>query len=528
MSPTHDPARDRAFLHRPSHDRSSGSIRASLIVRTGLAAIAGASLLLVGAAVPSHAAPSVQPGTYTGSDSDDNRPSLQVSADGKVVDFTITVFPSCAPEGVTATLGAPLPIADDGSFTADVTHNLDVDGQTVVAVSELEGEVTADGIAEGQYSFELPDHACGDMAYFWLRNEATRATEPPRPTGPVAVAPGTYRDGSGGTLTVVNGRITEFARSYSWFCGLSYAGIRPGTFESVAIGADGSFSAQQPDGAGGTDTLRGQFHHDGSVWGSVDHTNAGSFCAGGTGFTMNRPGGGSTVPPAPQQHGFFLNDSWTAKANHVFHYGRFADEVLMGDWDGDGDDTVLLRRGRQFFVNNALAGGNAEKVITYGRPDDVVVVGDFDGDGVDGIAVRRGAEYHVLNDMNRLSGPADQVVVYGRPGDQVVVGDWDGDGKDTFAVRRGAQYFVKNTIAPGAADAVVVYGRPADITLAGDWDGDGKDTFAVRRGSQYFVKNTIAPGKADREVTYGRAGDEVYVGDWDGDGEDSLGVRRAP
>ncbi|MPV36572.1 PKD domain-containing protein [Georgenia subflava] len=230
--------------------------------------------------------------------------------------------------------------------------------------------------------------------------------------------------------------------------------------------------------------------------------------------------------PTEPTYGFFLNDAWTTRANHVFMYGRPADAVLIGDWDGDGTDSITVRRGNVFYVNNAPRGGAAESVFVYGRPGDTVLVGDWDGDGVDTLAVRRGAQYHVKNDLS--SGPADQVVAYGRSGDQVVVGDWNNDGKDTFAVRRGAQYFVKNSIAPGNADQVVVYGRADDITLAGDWDGDGKDTFAVRRGATYYVKNSIAPGNADIELRYGRATDEVYVGDWNGDGRDTLGIRRLP
>jgi len=224
--------------------------------------------------------------------------------------------------------------------------------------------------------------------------------------------------------------------------------------------------------------------------------------------------------------GFFLNNSWDTTADHVFVYGRFTDEVLIGDWDGDGTDSITVRRGNVFHVSNEPRGGAAEHVFGYGRPGDVVLVGDWDGDGTDTLAVRRGAEYHVRNEL--AAGPADRVVVYGRAGDQVVVGDWDGDGEDTFAVRRGAEYHVKNAIAPGRADQVVVYGRPQDVTLAGDWDGDGRDTLAVRRGATYYVKNSIAPGTADLTLVYGRADDEVMVGDWDGDGEDTLGIRRHP
>ncbi|WP_454084909.1 hypothetical protein [Georgenia sp. Marseille-Q6866] len=490
-------------------------------LRAALAALAGAALLLAGAAGPAAAAPSAQAGTYTAAASDQNKPSLQVTGTGRVIDFRITVFPSCVDDdGVQVHVPGPVRIADDGRFSVEDTHRIAADGgEQVVAVSRLSGTVRPDGIAEGKYEFELRDHACSAMAYFWLRNESTTDREPPRPTGPVTVRQGTYSDGSGGQLTVSSDRrITSFSASYSWFCGLRYAGERLGLLHApVRVAADGSFSTRIPDAAGGTETLRGQFHHDGSVWGTIDYVNPGTMCAGSAGFTMQAPGGGG---PAT----FHLNNGWGPAAHSVFTYGRSADEVLVGDWDGNGTDTITLRRGNRFHVSNSQRGGEASTVLTYGRPGDVILVGDWNGDGVDTLAVRRGNEYHVKNRI--AGGDADHVVRYGRANDQVLVGDWDGDRRDTFAVRRGARYHVKNRIAGGDADQVIRYGRPGDIVLTGDWDGDRRDTFAVRRGAQYHVKNRIAGGDADLVRFYGRATDEVYVGDWNGDRRDTLGVRR--
>jgi len=226
---------------------------------------------------------------------------------------------------------------------------------------------------------------------------------------------------------------------------------------------------------------------------------------------------------APSDSGFFLNDSWDATADRTFMYGRMTDEVLVGDWDGDGTDTVMLRRGNVFHVSNRPRGGDAD-VIVYGRPGDVVLVGDWDGDGDDTLAVRRGKTYHVTNTLR--GGDADRVVTYGRTEDDVLVGDWDGNGTDTFAVRRGKTYHVTNTLRGGDADRVVTYGRAEDEVLVGDWDGDGDDTLAVRRGARYFVNNSLASGPADLTLFYGRADDEVLVGDWNGDRRDTLGVRR--
>jgi len=87
-------------------------------------------------------------------------------------------------------------------------------------------------------------------------------------------------------------------------------------------------------------------------------------------------------------------------------------------------------------VTNRLAGGDADRVVTYGRPGDDILVGDWDGDGRDTFAVRRGHTYYVKNRI--AGGDADHVVRYGRSGDTTLVGDWDGDGRDTFGVRRSS------------------------------------------------------------------------------------------
>ncbi len=227
------------------------------------------------------------------------------------------------------------------------------------------------------------------------------------------------------------------------------------------------------------------------------------------------------TPPAT---GFFISNSLGSEAETVFQYGRPTDEVLIGDWDGNGTDTIMVRRGARFHVANSLRAGDADYAFTYGRPGDVILIGDWNGDGRDSIAVRRGREYHIRND-NR-GGPAQTVLMYGRANDDILVGDWNGDNRDTLAVRRGKEYHVKNSLRGGDADAVIFYGRAGDDVIVGDWNGDRRDTFGVRRGREYHLKNSISGGDADIVVSYGRPTDEVLVGDWDGDGRDTLGLRR--
>ncbi|PYF96331.1 Multicopper oxidase with three cupredoxin domains (includes cell division protein FtsP and spore coat protein CotA) [Georgenia satyanarayanai] len=230
----------------------------------------------------------------------------------------------------------------------------------------------------------------------------------------------------------------------------------------------------------------------------------------------------AAVPPG---NTFHLADNDLRRTSHVLTYGRPGDEILVGDWDGDGTDTLAVRRGTTVHVSNSLTGGDADAVVTYGRPGDEILVGDWDGDGTDTLAVRRGGEYFLKDSIS--SGPADRVLRFGRATDTVVVGDWDGDGVDALAVRRGAHYLINTTMRSGPADTVVCYGRDADDVYVGDWDGSGEDALAVRRGARYHLAHQLRNGPADRSVAFGRPGDVTLVGDWDGDGTDSLAVRRS-
>ena len=222
--------------------------------------------------------------------------------------------------------------------------------------------------------------------------------------------------------------------------------------------------------------------------------------------------------------GYYLSDTFSGKATTEYSYGGAYDQVYVGDWDGNGTDTLAVRRGNQYHIRNSHTSGPADIVIHYGDTNDVVLVGDWNGDGTDTLAVRRGNQYHIKNSIS--SGTADQVVHYGDTYDTVLVGDWDGNRTDTLAVRRGGAYFIKNSMTSGFADVVVHYGDTNDTVLVGDWNGDRTDTLAVRRNATYYLKNSISSGTADAVIPYGDTTDTTLVGDWNGDGTDTLGVRR--
>lgn len=240
---------------------------------------------------------------------------------------------------------------------------------------------------------------------------------------------------------------------------------------------------------------------------------------------MNAFGNKEYVPDYPEGTGYYVSNSLKGgAADFSFGYGRAGDEAYAGDWNGDGKDSLTLRRGNMFYTKYSLTGGNADCAFSYGKNEDLVLPGDWDVDGKDTFAVRRGSTYYIKNSLE--GGIADKLFIYGRSEDQTYVGDWNGDGHDTFVVRRGNVFYFKNSLTGGNADTVITYGRDDDQVYVGDWDGDGKDSLAVRRGNTFYVKNTIASGVADEAFSYGKTSDTVLVGDWDGDGKDTFMVRR--
>ena len=42
--------------------------------------------------------------------------------------------------------------------------------------------------------------------------------------------------------------------------------------------------------------------------------------------------------------------------------------MLVGDWDGDGTDTLAVRRGNRYFVKNSIGTGVADYDFYYGNP----------------------------------------------------------------------------------------------------------------------------------------------------------------
>ena len=192
-----------------------------------------------------------------------------------------------------------------------------------------------------------------------------------------------------------------------------------------------------------------------------------------------------------------------------------AGEVVVGDWDGDGDDEVATADGNSWTLYNGAPGNPAASVrSTFWMPLGVPIGGDWDGDGIDTAAIFRDGEWVLGN------GGDFTTIDFGEPGDIPIAGDWDGDGNDDLGVRRGRTWILRP--GGGADNIQFVYGQASDAPLVGDWDGNGTDDVGVIRGETWIRRPSLGPGPEVPRIQYAPAGNAL-VGDWNGDGIDDPG-----
>jgi|GEM_PF-1518647 len=207
-----------------------------------------------------------------------------------------------------------------------------------------------------------------------------------------------------------------------------------------------------------------------------------------------------------------------------------ATDVLAGDWDGDGVDTLVLRKGNVYTFLGSNRTGAERTAVTFGTTTSIPVVGDFNGDGLDDLAVRAARNNNFSISYNHggaiPGGSPDKVITFGRPSDVPIAGDWDGDGTDSLGVQRGRHFLLRKTVSSGAANISFAYGRPGDTPIVGDFDGDGKDAISIVRVTTLHVNNSLRAGAAENRVVYGRVGDIRVAGDWFGKGFDSVAAIR--
>ncbi len=245
-----------------------------------------------------------------------------------------------------------------------------------------------------------------------------------------------------------------------------------------------------------------------------------------TDYVVVRPAGGAGSQLTWHNHlnatGPFSTREW----------GISGDQVIAGDYDGDGkDDEAVFRPSNATFyiIQSATLTGRIEQFGQTG--DNGRVVGDYDGDGRDDLALYRSgtpSQWFYKTSSSALF----TSVEWGQNGDFPAPGDYDGDGRNDFVVQRasgGNGVFFKRL--SGGTFANEQFGLSSDGVVPGDYDGDGKTDIAVfRTNAGLFVWDFEPSGTAGTTVvsdTWGVPGDLTVQGDYDGDGKTDYAVWRA-
>jgi hypothetical protein len=142
-------------------------------------------------------------------------------------------------------------------------------------------------------------------------------------------------------------------------------------------------------------------------------------------------GNGTTTVGVWGMGTFYLrNENTPGPAHVVVTFGLNVDQPVVGDWNGDGATSIGVYRpalslgGIAFYWRDTNTTGPADGVQAIGGEADSAIAGDWDGNGTDTIGLRRQWDFY-LADSNSTS-TASTVFGYGDL--TWVLRCWDGPG----------------------------------------------------------------------------------------------------
>jgi hypothetical protein len=191
---------------------------------------------------------------------------------------------------------------------------------------------------------------------------------------------------------------------------------------------------------------------------------------------------------------------WQFQRNDSFH---------VADFDGNGRDDLFVFNGTDWaipYVGMLRSSGSSFSVVNrydavmpswQMRPGDRHLVGDFDGDGREGLMVFNGREWSIpylgllrsdgssLAMSQRYDGsmPSWQM----RPGDRHLVGDFNGDGKDDLYVFNGSDWSI--------AYLGMLASNGSALSMTQRYDGSVPG-WQMRRNDQHFLADLKGNGRA--------------------------------
>lgn len=171
---------------------------------------------------------------------------------------------------------------------------------------------------------------------------------------------------------------------------------------------------------------------------------------------------------------FLKNTNVEGPADITFQFGSNTDRTpVAGNWDGVNGDSIGFYRGGTWILRNTNSTGAADATFNYGLSTDQEVVGDWDGNGTDTVGVFRSSTGHWFERNTNSAGGTDTEFAYGTTGDTPLAGDWNRDGVDTPAIYRSSAgtWHLRNFNSTGSGDISFSYGLSTDTALV--WSNGG-------------------------------------------------------
>jgi len=226
------------------------------------------------------------------------------------------------------------------------------------------------------------------------------------------------------------------------------------------------------------DPTQGMWH----LYDSVG-TETASFFYGNPGdypFMGDWDGDGVETPGLYRQtdgYVYLRNTNTVGIADIKFFFGNPGDVPIAGDFNNDGFDTVSIYRpsNQTFYIINKLGSndgglGAAETDYVFGNPGDKPFVGDFNGDGTETVGLHRESTGLVYYRNTHTQGNADNQFIFGDPGDRLVAGDWTADGVFTPALFRPSNttMYFRYANSQGNADSQFTTGQQQWLPVSGN------------------------------------------------------------
>ena len=175
----------------------------------------------------------------------------------------------------------------------------------------------------------------------------------------------------------------------------------------------------------------------------------------------------------------YLRNSNTQGIAHVsFFFGDPGDIPVAGDFNADGCDTLSIYRpsNQTFYIINMLGTddgglGAAEYSFVFGNFGDKPFIGDFNGNGQDTVGLHRESTGLVYYRNTNTQGNADNQFIFGDPGDRLIAGDWNSNGTDSPGLFRPSNttVYLRYQNSQGNADESHMAGAPGWLPVAGQF-----------------------------------------------------------